>query len=290
MEETDEPIPEHEFSKSVYIIITTHGCIGLKSSSELRTFEVPEGINIINIMASPPGVLNTSSYISLQNAFETINGGIDISKSNGKDLSEMPVLREVIGNINEDLKLKDREINTVQQTENKTRYKLDKRLLDLSHSWDTRFIMKSYKSGDEILNKQFSYDSTENNIHWLDNKIQIFNLPQQNEEFNFLDFLHSLERFKDGTSGYVLMNMIIHYLKERGVENVVIFDFSCSKIASQTPISNRGVRSLRRYMPYGGGKKHTYRKEIYRKNIYRKHTYRKHTYRKKRRTTRRYKK
>jgi len=145
--------------------------------------------------------------------------------------------------------------------------------------------MKSYKSGDEILNKQFSYDSTENNIHWLDNKIQIFNLPEQNEEFNFLDFLHSLERFKDGTSGYVLMNMIIHYLKERGVENVVIFDFSCSKIVSQTPISNRGVRSLRRYMPYGGGKKYTYRKKIYRKKIYRKHTYRK-----KRRTTRRYKK
>jgi len=285
MEESNESIPEHIFSKSVYIIITTHGRVSLDSFSfyepEFNTFQIPEGINVINVMASPPGVVNEICYKRIDSLLHTISGGIEKAKFNESDLIKLPLLTEIIKTITSELKRNDKLLLRESERKYKDLFKTDTKHQDLVHSLDKRFLMKSYTDGQYMLDKRFYYDTTEENLHWLDNRIQIFNLPDQDEDFNFLDKFTVNGKEK----GSVYLRNIIDFLHRKGVHNVVIFDLSCSDIDSDEGLTPRGVRSLRRYKPYGGGKKHTYRKKIYRK-----HTYRKHIYRKKRRTTRRYKK
>jgi len=235
-----------ELSNSVYVIITTHGLSQIdpfSSDRQLKTFEIPEGINILNIMASPIGVVNTICYKNL-NAFASIisNGFENLSDEIKDNIGDISVLAPVVEDIQQKLKQEDKQVLRNSYIRNES----DPQLIDMQYTWDNRYNMDYHTSDNDMLNKRFSIDIKEEKVYWLDNKIQVFNLPNQDEDLDLLDAFiqENPSKFTEHIS--LNMNTIIDFLKSKGVINIVIFDFSCSTFNQDIGIKERERRDLRR--------------------------------------------
>jgi hypothetical protein len=235
------------FSKSVYVVISVHGSTQLDpflTEPEIRTFTVPAGINVIDIMASPPGAINMVCHNSLKGLSNVISNAIEtLDEDTKENLDNIEVLVPIVSDIKNKLKAHDLGLLNAYNTPSQGDTDIAQ-AQELQHTWDNRFNMGFYQAGDELLNKQYTYDKTDTHTHWLDNKIQVFNIPEQDEDFDVLE--HFL--VDSISERYFIINKgnIINFLQENGVENVVFFDLSCSNFEDHEKLSVRTARGVRR--------------------------------------------
>jgi len=243
-----------EFSKSVYIVITTHGYIPtdpFQLDTELKTFEVPDDTNILSVMAAPPGSINTTCYMSIDKFTNIISGGFENMNDNEKqDIEELDILAQVVDGIRQEIKTEDAKLFR-DYTKN-YQIEVDKEITDMQHASDNRYGMSLYTPGTYMLNKRFEFNIKDSVGYWLNNRIQLFNLPNQDEDFNILEAIIEQNPSINRDNFQVSLSSIIKILEGKGIVNIVIFDFSCSGIEDDSKVINdREVRNLRRAFTIG---------------------------------------
>ena len=251
---------DFNYSKSVYIIITTHGYIPVEPYSrepELRTFAVPDGMTILNVMASPPGSVNTKCYRSIQNFTQIIAAGFEQMNEQQKEhIDELDVFVPAVNTIRESLKKEDATL--FKDYSKNYRIDITKDIKDMQHIVGSRYGMSIYSPSDYMLNKRFQiYSSESEGGHWLNNKIQLFNLPEIDEDMDLVQTIIDLNPDMDKDNIEISLESIIAILREKGIENMAIFDFSCSLIGEEENLTDRTVRKVRqdyiketRFHPY----------------------------------------
>ena len=280
-----------EFSKSVYIVITTHGYIPIdpfQLDTEFKTFEVPDGINILSVIAAPPGVVNTTCYRSIDKFTNIIAAGFEQMDDNQKEhIEELDVLAQAVDSIRQEIKREDAKL--FRDYSKHYQIEVDKDITDMQHAADSRYGMSLYTPGSDMLNKRFEFNSEDSKGYWLNNKIQLFNLPNQDEDFDILEAIIEQNPSIDRDKFQLSLSSIIKILQDKGIVNIAIFDFSCSVIEDDLRLfNNREVRKLRRdyhrqkerFTPYGkkkpfsGGVTRRLNRRKNRKTIRRRHNMR----------------
>jgi len=248
-----------QFSKSVYIIITTHGHTRfdpLQSETELKTFEVPDDMHILSVMASPPGVINTTCSRSLYKFNNIIASNFETMDDSIKEhIDELDILVPEVDRIRKIIKTEENKLERDYYKHYQD--KIDKETVDMQHVWDSRYSMSVYGPGNDMLNKRFSFNRVSNGL-WLDNTIQLFNLPNIDEDFDIIQAMIDSNPDIDKNNFETNMSNIIDFLRGKGIKNITIFDFSCSVFMDEKNIEAREIRRLRR--TYKKEHSHPYKK------------------------------
>jgi hypothetical protein len=251
-----------EFSKSVYIVITTHGYIPIdpfQLDTEFKTFEVPDDINILSVIAAPPGVVNTTCYRSIDKFTNIIAAGFEQMDDNQKEhIEELDILAQAVDSIRQEIKKEDAKL--FRDYSKHYQIEVDKDIMDMQHAADSRYGMSLYTPGSDMLNKRFEFNIEDSKGYWLNNKIQLFNLPNQDEDFDILEAIIEQNPSINRDKFQLSLSSIIKLLQNKGIVNIAIFDFSCSVLEDDLKLINdREVRKLRRgynrqkerFTPYG---------------------------------------
>ena len=250
-----------QWEKTIILSITTHGGIIQESPEDIRVFTVPEGITIKRALISTPGECNllysqearmylnfisnnkkklTSDIESIQN--ETIQKIVDFIK---KDSLKGSILYA---------KEKEKEL---EQTSKKMKLNTeDEEILNtytrFLNNINKGFNIIFFNSGTQILNKLYTrYNIEKTKNDW---SIQVMNMRGMPDLLSFIRI-----QTRRGES-VITLEEIINFLNQKGVENIIIFDFSCSNLMNEEQYEiedQREIRQKRRdiiKMNYGGKK------------------------------------
>jgi hypothetical protein len=255
------------FPKKLVLAITSHGGIicdineedKMSFNSKIETFRIPEGITIRKVSMSVPGNVN---FLDPKQVFESIRmikrekKNILTSKKPSTvltavsnvtrgiqkfDANEISILKTEIHNR---LNTKNRQYDDENQDESYERLQM---LRNYIHSFEKGHQIYILKPGDEIINKKYERKNKESTQY--DWAMPILNLPDG--EPDLLKIMKVQTRY--GTT-MTTTEDIFNYLKDNGVEELTIFDFSCSIFYTSEDLTERNIRSVRRgnTLPYGG--------------------------------------
>jgi hypothetical protein len=225
-----------KFPKIIVLTINTHGgiyCIKDTTSDKNYIYPIitiPNGIKKLTIIDSVPFGIN----INIEN--NDIEDYIRIIRENFywnyTKIDKIPFLK-----IN---KIIDKTINYIKNKtiNNSKNYKnIEKPFLRCLESKNIYKINK-YSYDDKIVNKSFCYEIKD--ITHKFNKIQIINT-----EFSNIDLFDLLNKEKYFDGYETTLENILNFLSSKGVENILIFDFTCNSV-SNNEISERTIRNFRR--------------------------------------------
>ena len=243
--------------ETLILSITTHGEIRLKDD-EVKMFHVPEGMNILKVSAVSPGVCNILS----ESSSERINA----------------VIRNILGNpeiqFGDVQPIIDSIIPSLKAIQSQTSINLERS--KTKNVEDLQFIVhnlksytsKTYKSGDEIVDKLFRRMPSEGKYSAYDYKLNLLNVSGTPDLFQILSTGTTVPLTR-GTEAKTIMDIsfrfIVKELEYRGVKNIVVFDFSCATMDT----GDRDTRLKRRRLGtsgLNGGKRKTRRRHQKRKN------------------------
>ena len=229
-----------EFPKIIVLTINTHGgidCIKDNSNHNNYTYpiiSIPNGIKKLTIIDSVPFGID----INIEN--NDIEDYIRIIRENFywnyTKIDRIPFLK-----IN---KIIDKTINyiknkTINNYKNYKNYKnIEKPFLRCLESKNI-YKINQYSHDDKIVNKSFCYEIKD--ITHKFNKIQIINT-----EFGNIDLFDLLNKEKYFDGYETTLENILNFLSSKGVENILIFDFTCYSFLPYDKISERTIRNFRR--------------------------------------------
>jgi hypothetical protein len=250
-----------QWDKTIILCITTHGGILQEPPENIRLFTVPEGMTIKRASISTPGECNLLSSDDANDYIKLIYNNKNDLISNNDILQNETIenLVDIIKNANYEgpiqyAKDKVKELRQASKrmrlnTEHKDTLNTFSRYLN---NLNKSFTIKIFDSGTELYNKMFTrFNEDKINNDW---SIQIINIKGMPDLLSYLKL-----QTRRGES-IITLGEIINFLKSKGVENIVIFDFSCSNLMDNERNELMDERAIRRYrrdifnMNYGGKK------------------------------------
>ena len=238
------------FPETVIVSVTLHGSIHPEEDGEpVSTFKVPEGMRIKKISAVAPGVCNVTSETQIAKINRSITSAFKNPVQYEDVDSKLPPLIESFK------QLEKSEVVPILKDAKSTISEKEK---DFIRHTDKGYTVAEYLAGQQILQKRYSRSVGEGIDDANDFKINVLNVEGQPD-------LHSL--LLTGRSGatttraseieegqyMVRLSSFVNLLQEKGVKNIVLFDFSCSDFYQANP---RDARALRRGATgFNGGKK-----------------------------------
>ena len=250
------------FPETVVLSITVHGLISVENGA-VTTFTVPDGIRIIKISAVAPGVCNVTTESEIETANASIRKVFGSPQLRYEDIE--PKLASLVQS------LKTLEYDTTPTIRSQLKGEKDTDMSNFLRHTDKGFSIVNYESGKTMINKEFGRSDGEGLESVDDYKITALNAVGQPD-------IHSLivperpgatmTRASTKSEGQYLLRLstIVTFLKEKGVKNIVLFDFSCSEMTEGT---ERDIRNERRNLVkqgLKGGKKTETRRR--RKRLY----------------------
>lgn len=235
------------------IAITTHGAIFLDGDKKNKIrFQVPNGMNVIHINATAPGVCN---YVDENIADEitnkiksllwSINTKLNLFTPNTTE-DELEIIKRTFLYIIEELKIIDKELtyNTISQKKVIT----DRDDTEYMNTFDRSYSLHLYKSGETIRNRGYSRTDDEvlTSRSLSDFKINMLTI-YGNEDL----MVEVVGRTPNWTTrsynSKITLEDLLLYLSSENIKNVVIFDFTCSTFSSNDTVVNndRDVRKFR---------------------------------------------
>jgi len=239
------------FPETVVLSITVHGLMSIENG-DVAEFTVPEGMRIIKVSAVAPGVCNVTTEEEITTANDSI-----YKVFGSPDLTYKDVVSKLTPLVQS---LKKIESDTIPTIRSQLKSEEDVSMSNFLLHTNKGFSIVNYESGDPIINKEFGRSDGEGLKSVEDYKITAVNAVGQPD-------LHSIivsERpgatmTRDSTKSegqYLLrLSTIVTFLQERGVKNILLFDFSCSEMTEGT---ERDIRNARRNLVkqgLKGGKK-----------------------------------
>ena len=251
-----------EFPETVVLSITVHGLMSVENG-DVTEFTVPEGMRIIKVSAVAPGVCN----VTTEEEITTANASIR-KVFGSPDLTYKDVVSKLAPLVQS---LKTLESDTTPTIRSQLKTQKDVDMSNFLLHTNKGFSIVNYESGDPIINKEFGRSDGEGLDSVEDYKITALNAVGQPD-------LHSI--IVSGRSGatdtrgsiksegefLLRLSTIVTFLQERGVKNILLFDFSCSEMTEGT---ERDIRNARRNLfkkGLKGGKKTETRRR--RKRLY----------------------
>jgi len=251
-----------EFPETVVLSITVHGLMSVENG-DVTEFTVPEGMRIIKVSAVAPGVCN----VTTEEEITTANASIR-KVFGSPDLTYKDVVSKLAPLVQS---LKTLESDTTPTIRSQLKTQKDVDMSNFLLHTNKGFSIVNYESGKPMINKEFGRSDGEGLKNVDDYKITALNAVGQPD-------LHSI--IVSGRSGatdtrgsiksegefLLRLSTIVTFLQERGVKNILLFDFSCSEM---TEGSERDIRNARRNLVkqgLKGGKKTETRRR--RKRLY----------------------
>lgn len=234
------------FPETVIVSVTLHGSIHPENDTPIPTFKVPEGMRIKKISAVAPGVCNVTSETQIAKINRSITSAFENPVRYEDVDSKLPPLIESFK------QLEKNEVIFILKDDSGEKEK------DFVRHTDIGYTVVDYLAGQPILQKRYSRSVGEGIDDANDFKINVLNVEGQPD-------LHSL--LLTGRSGatttraseieesqyMVRLSSFVNLLQEKGVKNIVLFDFSCSDFYQANPRKSRALR--RGVVGFNGGKK-----------------------------------
>jgi hypothetical protein len=273
---------KYNFPKKILLSITTHGIVkssmSKQSEREPTTFIIPEGIKLVKMNIATLGECNFMApqtvveYTKLIKRYEpyilrkgkddrTIQHKIESIAKLIKTKEQKEELNSIKSEMIELLKKKKQDESMTEDE----KYKVEDMQRFLS-AYDKSYNVSIFNSGERTINKIYKRSNIEaNKFDWI---IKVINMPNQPDLLSYM-----IRQTRRGESEITLQE-IVNFLKERGVEEIFLIDFSCAlieDIQKQDYISEREARSSRRSLKqrsiYGGFQSNK-NKKIYNTNTY----------------------
>ena len=250
-----------QWEKTIILSITTHGGIIQESPEDIRVFTVPEGMTIKRALISTPGECNLLYSQEARRYLNFISNNKNKLTSNIESIQNETIQKIVDFIKNDSLKgsiqyAKEKE-KELEQTSKKMKLNTeDEEILNtytrFLNNINKGFNINYFDSGTQILNKLYTrYNVEKTKNDW---SIQVMNIRGMPDLLSFIRL-----QTRRGES-VITLEEIINFLNYKGVENVIIFDFSCSDFMNEEQYEIEDQRAIRRHrrdiskMNYGGKK------------------------------------
>jgi hypothetical protein len=259
-EEREEP--KGRYPETAIVSVASHGLIKLERKTEKKPayalndipkFKVPDATTIIKYSEIPPGTCNMMTDDKLNEYVEYILA---------QDLESKPVSEafEIIQDMaNTGFRELKKEI--VSQQQNLTLVEKNPVSTQFVNTYEHGYLTRMFKHGDIMLNKSYVTETAGRHVvnDW---QIVLLNYIGQPDLFQLL-----AGRTHHDDDRMITLEQIVLHLKENGVKNIILFDFSCSNYADENfedinePTQDHGARLLRNSMIdlglFGGRRRRT---------------------------------
>jgi hypothetical protein len=250
------------FPETVVLSITVHGLMSVENET-VSTFIVPDGMRIIKISAVAPGVCNVTTESEIEKANASIRKVFGSPQLRYEEIE--PNLASLVQS------LKTLESDTTPTIRSQLKGEKDTDMSNFLRHTDKGFSIVNYESKKTMINKEFGRSDGEELESVDDYKITALNVVGQPDLHSIIVSERPGATMTRGSTKseeqYLLrLSTIVTFLKEKGVKNIVLFDFSCSEMTEGT---ERDIRNERRNLVkqgLKGGKKTETRRR--RKRLY----------------------
>jgi hypothetical protein len=240
------------FPETVIVSVTLHGSIHPEEDGQLVSkFKVPEGMRIKKISAVAPGVCNVTSETQIAKINRSITSAFKNPVRYEDVDSKLPPLIQSFKHLE-----KNEVIAMIKDTEST----IGEKEKEFIRHTDKGYTVAEYLAGQPILQKRYSRSVGEGIDDANDFKINVLNVEGQPD-------LHSL--LLTGRSGatttraseieegqyMVRLSSFVNLLQEKGVKNIVLFDFSCSDFYDKDKRTSRVIARTLGNEGLNGGKK-----------------------------------
>lgn len=248
------------FPKTVVLSITLHGRMSVENGA-VTTFTVPQGMRIIKVSAVTPGVCNVTTGEEIKTANDSIR------KVFGSPRLTYEEVASKLASLVQSLKTLESDTTATIRSQLKTQK--DEDMLNMLRYMDNGFKVVQYESEKPIINKEFGRSDGEGLDSVDDYKITALNAVGQPDLHSIIVSERSgstMTRGSTKSEGEFLLRLstIVTFLQKNGVENILLFDFSCSEMTEGSPRFIRNERLNLMKEGFNGGKKTETRR---RKNI-----------------------
>jgi hypothetical protein len=210
------------------ISVNTHGEIQLKENNTPYLFKIPNNVNLIIVSAVVPGVCNYTDRTDIDIYNKIILDAINITPPSELINDVLPELNKVLYK------------TYLDATKKRKRDDIDMSQYFLKTTKTAR--VSKYKGGDTVVDKFFTRNKDELIYDSQDYRIPILNIAGQPDIMDNINYATDT-----GEISMIYLSYIVKYCIDLGMNNIVIFDFSCSSFPTKTKNLNlRDVRSLRR--------------------------------------------
>jgi hypothetical protein len=237
------------FPETLVLSITVHGLMSVENGT-VTTFTVPEGMRIKKISAVAPGVCNVTTEEEIKIATDSIRKVFGSPNLTYEEIdSKLTPLIE---------SLKTLESKTLPTVRSQLKGEKDTDMSNFLRHTDKGFSTVEYLPGKTMINKEFGRSDGEGTETVDDYKITALNAVGQPDIHSIIvsgRYGATMTRGSTKSEGDYLLRLstIVSFLQERGVKNIVLFDFSCSEMTEGSPSFIRKER--RNLKGLNGGKK-----------------------------------
>ena len=238
------------FPETLVLSITVHGLMSVENGT-VTTFTVPEGMRIKKISAVAPGVCNVTTEEEIIIATASIRKvfGSPQLKYEEIDSKLTPLIES----------LKTLESKTLPTVRSQLKGEKDTDMSNFLLHTDKGFSTVEYLPGKTMINKEFGrYGEGIKSVD--DYKITALNAVGQPDIHSIIVSERpgaTMTRGSTKSEGDYLLRLstIVTFLQERGVKNILLFDFSCSEMTEGSPSFIRKERRDLVKQGLNGGKK-----------------------------------
>jgi hypothetical protein len=225
------------------ISVNTHGMMDLNENNTTPfTFKVPKNVNLIIVSAVVPGVCNYAQQSDINKYNNIILDAIDI-----KPISKL--VNTVLPNLNKALYN-----NYLDTTKKRKRDNIE--MNQYFYLTTKNAIVSNYKSGDRVADKTFERKDMDLAQGSYDHRIPILNM------YGKPDIMDDINYSTDTGEGSVIsLSYIVKYCMDLGMNNIIIFDFSCSSFPIENPRTERNIRRRITTHKFGGRTNKTKRRQ-----------------------------
>lgn len=235
------------------IEILTHGTIFLDDdkTNKIR-FQVPNGMNVIHINATAPGVCNyvdedvaDKLTTKIKSYLSAINTKLNLLTPNITE-DKLEIIKNGFLHIIKELKIIDKKFTYNKISKKKVITDPDD--TEYMNAFDRNYSIHFYKSGETIRNRGYSRTDGEvlNSGSFTDFKINM--LTMYGDEDLMVEILQRRPTWPTPSyNSNITLEELLNYLSRENIKNVVIFDFTCSGFTSNNKYldNQREVRRLR---------------------------------------------
>jgi hypothetical protein len=239
------------FPETLVLSITLHGLMSVENGA-VAEFTVPQGMRILKVSAVTPGVCNVTTEEEITTANASIRKVFGSPQLTYKDVvSKLAPLVQ---------SLKTLESDTLPTIRSQLKGEKDTDMSNFLLHTDKGFSIVNYESGKPMINKEFGRSDGEGLKNVDDYKITALNAVGEPDIHSLIVSERpgsTMTRASTKSEGEFLLRLstIVTFLQERGVKNILLFDFSCSEMTEGSP---RFIRNARRNLVKegkNGGKK-----------------------------------
>jgi hypothetical protein len=252
-----------DFPETVILSVTVHGSIHPEEDDTLMsTFKVPEGMRIKKISAVAPGVCNVTSETQIAKINNSISSAFKNPVRYEDVDSKLPPLIQSFKHLE-----KNEVIAIIKDTEST----ISEKEKEFMRHTDKGNTVVEYLAGQEMIQKRYSRSVGEGIDDANDFKITALNVDGKPDMLSLVISGRSgatTTRASEIEEGryMVRLSSFVNLLQEKGVKNIVLFDFSCSDFYDTDARTSRALRNDAKRRKLNGGKKTETRRR--RKRLY----------------------